>query len=186
MIPSHLRRGYDGKKFKAEVCLSVTIPSHAGLWDGSSREVYTVTRLDDGAEYRPAFMGLPPWDNRRGVEVKLEPGIAVVKHSIFCGRDMGLTFYVHPDNAAALLPPPAPELSPYEKLVLVASGSLKACYQGRDRYQNAADEYRCWKVLGDDDPYPTRTQWSEAKASLIGKGLLNKAGAITTAGRNSI
>ena len=32
---------------------------------------------------------------------------------------------------------------------------------------------------------PTRAQWDEAKAALIGRGLLNKAGAITVTGRNA-
>ena len=184
MVPAHLRRGYAGKKFKAEVCLSVTIPSSAGLWDGGSRDVYTVIRLDDGVEYRPAFQGTAPWNKRRDLEVKLEPGIAVVEHSIFCGKDMGLRFYVHPDNAAALLPPPAAELTSYEELVLVATSVLKSSYQGRDRYQMALGDYHCRKVLGNHS-YPTREQWSDAKASLVGKGLLNKAGAITTAGRTA-
>jgi hypothetical protein len=32
----------------------------------------------------------------------------------------------------------------------------------------------------------SREQWEEAKASLISKGLLNKAGAITVNGRNAL
>jgi hypothetical protein len=34
MVPAQLRGDYTGKKFKAVVCESVTIPMTAGLWDG--------------------------------------------------------------------------------------------------------------------------------------------------------
>ena len=185
MVPATLRRGYDGKKFKAHVCETMTIPMTAGLWDGGSRDKYSVIRLADGAEIEPINHNAAPWNReRRDVTVQLEPGIAVVEHSMFCGKDMGLTFYVHPSNAAQLLPRPSGELTPHEKLVLIATRSLKSSYAGRDRYDNAQGEYHCEKALA-GAPYPSRAQWDEAKQSLIGKGLLNKAGAITTAGRNA-
>ena len=34
----------------------------------------------------------------------IPPGIAVVIHSIFCGKEAGVTIKVHPDNLAKLLP----------------------------------------------------------------------------------
>jgi hypothetical protein len=35
------------------------------------------------------------------------------------------------------------------------------------------------------ESFPTREQWQAAKDSLISKGLLNKAGAVTPKGRNA-
>lgn len=181
MVPAAMRAGYDGRKFQAIVCEQVTIPMDAGLWSGGSRETYRVIRMDDGATVDAVNHNAAPWNNsRREITVRLEPGICVVQHSMFCGKDMGLRFYVHADNAAKLLPAPTGELSNTEKMVLDAAAGLKSSYQGKDRYQMTADNMRySGKTM------PSRADWDAAKASLIGKGLLNKAGAITTSGRNA-
>lgn len=174
MVPANLRRGYDGKKFKARVCESMTIPITAGLWDDGSRDTYQIIRLEDGALLEP----IPPVNGERcEIKVKCEPGIAVIEHSITCGKDMGLTFYVHPDNAAKLLPAPQAELTVFERIVLSATASYKSSY---DRYEMARRGC-CNETL-----FPTRDDWALAKQTLINLGLLNKAGAITPAGRNAI
>jgi hypothetical protein len=92
---------------------------------------------------------------------------------------MGLTFYVHPDNAAKLLPAPT-EVSEVDKLVLRATASYKSSYMGRDRYDMAKNDRR------DGSPFPTRDEWNACKVSLACRGLLTKAGAITPAGRNAL
>ena len=174
MVPATLRGAYSGKKFQAIVCESVTIPMDAGLWSGGSRDHYVGIDLATG-ESRP-FPGqnASPWDGtRKETVVILQPGFAVIEHSHFCGKDMGLRFYVHPDNAAALLPAPTGELSPIELMVLEATASLKSSYMGRDRYQMTAENLRY-----SDKTMPSRADWDAAKASLIDKGLLNKAGEI--------
>jgi hypothetical protein len=183
MVPAQLRGDYAGKKFKAVVTESVIVPMTAGLWDGGSRDLYYAIGLETGRNVEMPGQRLAPTNERRTYNVALEPGIAIVEHSTFCGQDAGLTFYVHPDNAAKLLPAPV-ELSPVERLVLVATASLKSSYAGRDRYTMAQDEYHCRKVLG-DSPYPSREEWNATKAALAARGFLNKAGAITPAGRNA-
>jgi hypothetical protein len=184
MVPAAMRGSYTGTKFKAEVAESVTVPADAGLWDGGSRETYRAIELATGRDVPLIDHNASPWDNRKSITFKLEPGFAVVRHSMFCGKDMGLTFYVHASNAAALLPAPV-ELTPVQRLVLTATSSLKSSYGGRDRYQMAQDEYSCKQVLG-DLPYPSREEWDRTKAQLIDRGFLNKAGAITVAGRNAV
>lgn len=183
MVPAELRGSYTGNSFKAVVTETVTIPAGAGMWQDGSRDTWFLVNLTTGARMsaddHAAF--------RTGGQektAKLEPDVAVVCHSIFCGKDTGLTFYVHPENARKLLPAPV-ELSDLDKLVLVATRNLKASYAGRDRYQMAEGEHHCRKVLG-NTLYPSRPQWEATKQSLIGRGLLNKAGAITTAGKNAI
>jgi hypothetical protein len=182
-VPTVLRGSYAGYKYKVLVCESVTIPATAGLWDSGSRDSYQGVELATGKRYPLSMESEAPWGTRREIEVKLDNGKAVVEHSIFCGKDMGLTFYIHPSNAIGLIPAKV-ELTPYQRLVLIAASSLKSSYAGRDRYQMAADEYDCKKVLNGSD-YPTRDQWREAQASLIATGYLNKAGAITVKGRNA-
>lgn len=180
-VPTQLAAGYTGKKFKARVTESVHIPMTAGLWDGGSCDTYRVVRIADGAAMMPTAEGAAPWDNeRKARDIKLEPGFCVIEHSIFCGKDMGLTFHVHPADAAPLLPSTT-ELDPTEQLVLNATAAFKASYNGRDRYDMATDDLRYARA-----PYPTRDAWNTAKEALISKGLLTKAGAITTAGRNAV
>ena len=195
-VPAHLRGNYSGRKFSAIVTDTITISSHDGLWDGGSRTTYSLVNIETGESVPASDNMSAPWDNtRQDRTVTLRPGFAAIRHSIFCGKDMGLTFYVHPDNAAKLLPAPAAELSPYECTVLEATCSKKSHYMGKDRYQMAKDDCVDWngqpREYGRRDygigdlPFPTREQWNAAKDSLISKGLLNKAGAVTVKGRNA-
>jgi hypothetical protein len=219
-VPQYLRGEYTGKQFKAIVTDSITVPHQAGVWDGGSRETYHFVELSTGCSVPSPYQRTAPWDTQRQeFHAPLPPGVAMVEHSIFCGKDMGLTFYVHPDSAAKLLPPPAAELTETQKLVLNATASLKASYNGKDRYENskpygamsraerdariakvealyaekgnvklqsgkfAADriaELKAWTNF-----FPSREEWDAAKAELIAAGYLNKAGAITTKGRNA-
>lgn len=103
-LPSWLKgfNGYRGRKYKAETRTVVTIPATAGLWDGGSRTEYFVVRMEDGAAHRDS-MHDRYLDGRRDIRVDLQPGFCVVTHSIFCGKDCGLTVYVHPENMPKLL-----------------------------------------------------------------------------------
>lgn len=183
LVPPQLCAGYTGKKFRAEVTEHVTIPSDAGVWGGGSRTTYRIVRVSDGASIAGSDNMSAPWsDARTDKRVTLEPGIAVVSHSIFCGKDMGLTFYVHPTDAAPMLPAPV-DLSPVARLVLKYTAERKSSYNGQDRYSMALSDARYSTTM--PDPFPTREQWDAAKLSLIAGGFLNKAGAITPLGRNS-
>ena len=184
-VPAALRGAYDGRKFSAEVCESVVIPATAGLWDGGSRGFYKLVQLSDGQVIEFPGQDAAPWDPRNKRRVQIKPGYAVVCHSIFCGKDMGLHFYVHPQNATALLPAKA-NLTPLEKMILEATRSLKSSYMGRDRYQMKFENHRYTPDGERGIPFPTRAQWEQAKADLYSKGYLNKAGAITVKGRNAV
>jgi hypothetical protein len=184
MIPAHLRGSYNGNKFKAYVCTEMTIPSDAGLWSGGSRDTYSAINFSTGEIVPFPGQQSAPWDSSRADrKVTLEPGFAVVEHTIFSGKDLGLTFYLHPDNATKLLPP-ATDLGEHEAIVLDATASLKSSYNGKDRYEMKREDWSySWR---NNPPFMSREQWEEAKASLISKGLLNKAGAITVNGRNAL
>jgi len=152
-------------------------------WDGGSRSYFALVRLADGQS-----LGLPtshPYFNRQpdgspmgALELReLPPGIVLVEHSIFCGRDTGITVHVRPDNLDQLKLPDAPQLAADERIVLQATRSFKASYGGISNYRlhEARREHGI-----------TRDRWDTAKAALIGRKLLNRAGAITNAGRNAL
>jgi hypothetical protein len=186
-VPTQWRGSYSGKSFKAVVTESMTIPSDAGLWAGGSRDVYRAMSLETGEQVRAADHDAAPWDHsRRDQPVALRPGFAVVRHSIFCGKDMGLTFYIHPDNAAKLLSAPDAELTELQQTVLDYTRSRKSSYNGQDRYDMAKHDatFSSYYRTGEKKEFATRAQWDEAKAALFTMGLLDKRGAITVKGRN--
>lgn len=175
-VPEVLRRacrGYAGTKFKVRAATQVRFDDNA--WSGGTKSDYWGLDLATGElfdpprnDYGTPFTGGVP-------TVELEPGKAIVEHSRFCGRDTGITFHLHPENVALALPAPS-ELSADELIVLVATRSLKSSYGGISNYR-----------LHEASGYTgiTAGRWEAAKAALIGRGLLNKAGAITPAGRNA-
>lgn len=159
-VPAAVRGDYTGRKFKAEVRESVTVPADAGQWSGGSRDRFHIVRLADGYA-----CGIQPG------AYNLNQGFAIVRESVFQGRPMGLTIYVGAADVAPLLPQPdAAPLDRAAHVALAAAGQLKSGYRieaatregiGRDAYAAAVDQ-------------------------LMAAGLLNRQGAITTAGRNRL
>jgi hypothetical protein len=97
----------------------------------------------------------------------------VVVHVI--GRYEHIEIHTPAENVTRLLPAPT-ELTEDEEIVLVATRSLKACYGGVSNYRFSEAK----RYTGID-----LHRWETAKATLIAKKLLNKAGAITVEGRNA-
>jgi hypothetical protein len=182
-VPHVLRGSYTGNLFKARVVTEFAMPTDAGLWEGGSRDLFHAIEVASGRVVALPGQSGAPWDKSREHEhtYKMQPGIVIVCRSIVRGNDRGLTFYLHPDNAAKLLPPPAPELDSLQKLVLGATIGKKSHYAGKDRYQMTCDDMR-WSNANE---IPTRAQWDVAKGQLIALGLLDKRGAVTPKGRNA-
>jgi len=163
---------YRGRKFKWTVAEEVEMPDTA--WSGGSRSTYagvnlTTRRSATLPNFNPSEFGGPPTTP----VVPVRPGMAIVEHSIFCGKDMGLTFYVHPSDAPRLLPP-TENLHDNEKIVLAFS-RIKNTYGGQKnvRFLEARRRYGI-----------TLDRWNTARESLIAKKMLTKAGALTPEGRN--
>lgn len=135
-VPQYLRGSYTGRQFKAIITDSITVPQDAGVWGGGSRDTYRFVELSTGRSIASPCQKTAPWDStRQEFNAPLPPGIAMVEHTMFCGKDLGLTFYVHPDSAAKLLPDTSAtqELTETQKLVLNATAN----YNGKDRYENS-------------------------------------------------
>lgn len=175
-VPAALIGSYTGRKFKARVSDSVTLRNT--YWSGGTRSTYRAASLANG-ESR-ALPGNPaPYHfggNMEGQTIDLVPGYAIVEHSIFCGKDMGLVFHIHPDNAQKLLPDTA-DLDAFETIVLAATATYKASYGGIKNFR-LHEAHSSTKITLDD--------WNAAKSRLMARKYLNKAGAITPAGRNAL
>ena len=169
-VPHYLKQGYTGKRFQAEPDETVTIPSHAGLWDGGSRNTYSAIELATGRAAAVSDNMSAPWNaDRQDKVIPLKSGFAIVKHVIFCGTDLGLTFYVYPSDISKLIPEQkTDDLSPIELKVLAIIRGLKSGYR--------ADEFRRQGIsVGEVEAI---------KAKLTRLDYLNKAGAITISGTN--
>lgn len=88
--------GYKKRKVNIEVTEKVYFSNT--FWDGGSRNQYVAVRLESG-EKAVLSKGSSPWNAiAEGKTVQLEPGIAIVEQSCFCGKDMPLRVYLHPSN----------------------------------------------------------------------------------------
>ena len=96
---------YTGRKFTI-----TTFPGPMDLtsgWDGGSRDEYRVVPIIKGMfeELAVPENGTFPTQNegRKCILSDLPEGMALVKHSVCCGRDVGLVVYVNPSNFNANL-----------------------------------------------------------------------------------
>lgn len=166
--------GYRGKSYK--------VTAHQGnmrldsCWSGGSRDYYV---LVDMATKRtiPIPENGTPFSNGGQIFTleNLPENIALVEHTIFCGKDIGITVYVHPDNLNRFALPAPIELTHAQKIVLAFTRERKSSYNGRNRQEMAADEVGLPKL-----------EWEQAKAELIALGHLKSNGSITDSGRNAI
>ena len=162
---------YTGRKFKLNNSgRPVNVTSY---WDGGSRDYYAAVNLTTGESLAVPQNGTPfdggPIEPNG---VRVPAGFVIAEHSIFAGQDMGITFHVDPETATAFLPAPV-ELTSDETRVLECTRSLKSSYAGIKNYRFHQSGL-------------TREAWDAASNSLKSRKLLNKAGAITTAGRNAL
>ena len=168
---------YAGRKYSLQVRepgMSLT-----SYWDGGSRSYYRVVRLSDmqAVEVPQNGSGFDGHGYGFTNEQLPQPGLMVVEHAIFCGKDFGLTFHVHQENAAKFLPADsAVTLTWEQRVVLTATRSLKSSYGGIKNFRF---------VQANDETGITLAQWEQAKGELIAAKLLNAAGAITVTGSNA-
>ena len=91
--------GYSGRTFYTDFDGKVTF--HDTNWGGGSRNKYVVISMGTGQ-----VAGVPapaPWVNPvEGKTVELTEDLVVACHSIFCGKDCGVTFYAHPSRQRML------------------------------------------------------------------------------------
>lgn len=170
--------------------ISETFPSYTGRtikiapfspmnmnsnWDGGTRYYFKIYSLDDGR-----ILDIPEnhpfWTGKNYRLDKLPPRFVIVEHCIFCGKDHGITIIANPEDLAPMLPK-SDDITQDERIVLTFTKCYKASYGGVSnlRYKEARRVHQI-----------SSEAWETAKTALIARGLLDKRGAITANGRNSI
>lgn len=163
---------YRGRKVKLHVTDTIDVRSS---WAGGSRDYFVFVRLDNYGVFRVPQQSAFDVKIQGADAAGIPNGAVCVEHTIFCGKDHGITIHANKDTLAPLLPPPTDTL-PWEQLVvLYATSSLKSSYGGVKNVREH-EAVRSTSI--------TSSQYREAKLALIVTGHLNKAGAITAKGRN--
>lgn len=165
--------GYNGKHIQATLTDSVRFSGTN--WDDGRKSEYVIVQLatlkthsiHDAPYFQPSDV--------HSADYTIPPGFVVVQHDYAGQREY--VYIIGPAaNVAPMLPAPM-ELSADDKTVLAATAAYKSSYAGVSdyRYREARERTGI-----------TRERWDTAKAGLIGRKLLNAAGAITVSGRNAI
>lgn len=172
-VPKQLLGEYSGQKFRVVIANSVTLSNT--YWSGGTRSYYYSVDLVTGKRAMIAADSTAPQFGpcADGESIAIKQGYAIIEHSYFCGKDMGLVFYIRSENAAKLLPEKIEGLTDCELCLLDATAGLKSSYAGR----KPRIEMMHANGFNDD-------QIHDARQSLIEKKLLRKNGSITVAGRN--
>ena len=90
---------YKGRKFIVEFCEKVTF--HDTNCGGGTVNKYVFV----GMNRELTFNAPAPWNNPvEGKTIDLPENLLIVEHSMFCGKDCGITIYAHPKNAPKILP----------------------------------------------------------------------------------
>lgn len=94
---------FSSKKRETRIVVTETVTFQNTFWDGGSKSEYRAVKLESG-ETAILDVGSSPWTAiAEGKTVTLEPGFAIVEHSVFCGKEVLLTVYLHPSNVTEKL-----------------------------------------------------------------------------------
>src|SRR3990167_10052114 len=92
---------YKGRKFRV---LPRTGPLQMiSYWEGGSRSYFVIIDMVRGRSMEVPQNGTMYDDPTIPSHKDVPPGYVVVEHRIFCGKDLGLRFHVHPKDMPALL-----------------------------------------------------------------------------------
>jgi hypothetical protein len=102
-VPAIIRSAfpnYHGRTYHARVTTQVVMDD--AYWSGGTRSQYMGVNLRTGRVAPPSRGAFGTWLDQREPTVQLEPGLAIVEHARFCGKDLGLIIHVHPDDVAGM------------------------------------------------------------------------------------
>jgi hypothetical protein len=82
---------YNGRKFSAEVKSRYFLSNY---WDGGSRNYMVAIDLKTARIMEPSRGSTIPFNSIANTCIDIPPGVGILEHSFFCGKDMGIRLYV--------------------------------------------------------------------------------------------
>ena len=163
---------WKGQKVQANI--TDTIQFHNTMWDEGNRRTYIYVDLN-------TMRTQPVPQEQYGSRSEFHQTQHSIPQGFVCvvnveSRCPHIEIHGPTANLSKLLPK-TQELSDDEKIVLIATRSYKSSYAGISNYR--LHEAKRQRGI-------TLERWEAAKETLIQKGLLNKAGAITVDGKNAV
>jgi hypothetical protein len=86
---------YKGRKFSMELAKQYFMSNY---WSEGSRNYCVAIDLATGKVHEPSDASQNPFNTVAHNTVVIPPGIGILEHCIFCGKDMGIRLYVSPGN----------------------------------------------------------------------------------------
>lgn len=162
--------GYTGRAFKVVGKTHYTLNN---FWDGGSKESAVLVSRD-GKVYHPNGDTKNPFRAVAHQSFEIPANHFVMVHSIFKGKDKGITFYVRPDELPNDLPAANDELTVQAKIVLFCYRSYKSSYAGIKDYR----QHEATQII-------KSSEYEPAKQELITKGLISARNSLSTEGKNA-
>ena len=105
---------YSGRKFSASV-KSRYYPED--YWGGGSRNYMVAIDLHTGRIMEPSTDATNPYNALAHKEFDIPPGIGILEHCIFCGKDLGIRLYVSQPLAIESEPQHSTALEGWQKAI---------------------------------------------------------------------
>jgi hypothetical protein len=90
-----------GRKLHVEAATSYQLSNY---WSEGSRDYVRAFDLASGKIADTMRLSGNPFTPEAHARVEIPEGVVFVEHSIFCGKDRGVTIYVNPANMPKFLP----------------------------------------------------------------------------------
>jgi hypothetical protein len=157
---------YKGRKFNVIAATNYQLRNY---WDGGSKATVFAVLREGLKVSTPSVKTNDPANKQAHACFEIPPGVFLIEHIISCGKDIGITIVVRPDELDTGTLPPAPDVTEHEIIYLVFTTGFKCNY----RFEEAV---RSTGINAED--------WSNAQQSCIAKGLTDKRGTPNITGKN--
>ena len=155
---------YNGRKYKV---ISQSTYRLKNYWDGGSKEDCVLVNRETGLFHTPEYETQNPHTSLAHANFEIPVNHFIITHSIFMGKDAGITFYVRPEEMPKDLSS-NDNLTFEQKVVLSCFSSFKSSYRKDEGLRIVSSQ-----------------EWDSAKASLVEAGYISSKNSLTTKGKNA-
>lgn len=90
---------YKGRKWSLEFGSSYQMQNY---WDGGSKTYAMAINLSTGQVSQPSAATTNPFREAAHAQIEIPPGFGIIEHTIFCGKDVGISLRIRPDETGVI------------------------------------------------------------------------------------